>query len=459
MSAGKAGLLLAATAGAAAVAVLSVMALSTGRTAAGAFFVAGALLLLTGLGLSQWLLSLLGGGLKQPVESLGGLSLRNMTRRRGRSLAVIWLLACGVFLVVAVGANRHDPASQASERHSGTGGFEVFGESTVNILHDLNSVDGRNKLGVDADELRGVDIIQLRRYAGDEASCLNLNRVRKPQLLGVNPKRLAALDAFAFTKTIEGARGSDGWGMLEEHFGRDVVPAVGDSDTITWALGKSVGDKIDYVDQKGRQFSVLIVGMIKTSILQGSLVISEEHFVDRFSGVEGYQTFLIDVPEKRLQVVISSLGRTLRDFGLELTPAAEKLAGFIAVENTYLSIFQLLGGLGLVLGSGGVGLVVLRNVLDRRGELAMLRAVGFERNWLKRMIFYEHTAMFSAGLVIGLVSGLVAVGPVLISTGSQVPYLSVALTIAAILMSGMLWIWLAATLGMKGEMLGALRNE
>ncbi|KKL15925.1 hypothetical protein LCGC14_2500710, partial [marine sediment metagenome] len=271
---------------------------------------------------------------------------------------MIWLLACGVFLVVAVGANRHDPASQAGERHSGTGGFEVFGESTVNILHDLNSVDGRARLGVDADELRGVDIIQLRRYAGDEASCLNLNRVRKPQLLGVNPKRLAALDAFAFTKTIESARGSDGWGMLEEHFGRDVVPAVGDSATITWALGKSVGDKIDYVDQKGRPFSVLIVGMIKTSILQGSLVISEEHLVERFPDVEGYRTFLIDVPEKRLQIVISSLGRTLRDFGLELTPATEKLAGFIAVENTYLSIFQLLGGLGLVLGSGGVGLVV-----------------------------------------------------------------------------------------------------
>ncbi len=275
----------------------------------------------------------------------------------------------------------------------------------------------------------------------------------------MNPEQLAALDAFAFTKTIESASRNDGWGMLEEHFGRDVVPAIGDSATITWALGKSVGDKIDYVDQKGRKFSVLIVGMIKTSILQGSLVISEEHFVKRFGGTEGYQTFLIDVPETRGLDVMNSLGRTLRDFGLELVPATEKLAGFFAVENTYLLIFQLLGGLGLVLGSGGVGLVVLRNVLDRRGELAMLRAVGFERNWLKRMIFYEHTAMFSAGVIIGLVAGLVAVGPVLISAGDQVPYLSLALTIAAILLSGLLWIWLAATLAMKGEMLGALRNE
>ena len=122
MPASKAGLLLAATAGAAAVAVLSVMALSTDRTAAGAFFVAGALLLLAGLGLSQWLLSLLGGPLEQPAQSPPGLSLRNMTRPRGRSLTVVWLLACGVFLAVAVGANRHDPASPARQRHAGTGG-------------------------------------------------------------------------------------------------------------------------------------------------------------------------------------------------------------------------------------------------------------------------------------------------------------------------------------------------
>ncbi len=43
-----------------------------------------------------------GGFNRVGMESLAGLSLRNMTRRRGRSLTVVWVLACGVFLVVAV---------------------------------------------------------------------------------------------------------------------------------------------------------------------------------------------------------------------------------------------------------------------------------------------------------------------------------------------------------------------
>ena len=72
---------------------------------------------------------------------------------------------------------------------------------------------------------------------------------------------------------------------------------------------------------------------------------------------------------------------------------------------------MVLGGLGLVLGSIGLGLVVLRNMLERRGELAMLRAVGFDRGRLKRMVFHEHWGLMLAGLVCGVLAAVVAVVP------------------------------------------------
>ena len=62
--------------------------------------------------------------------------------------------------------------------------------------------------------------------------------------------------------------------------------------------------------------------------------------------------------------------RALQDAGLELTPAAQRLNEFNAVQNTYLSTFQVLGGLGLLLGSAGLGVVVLRNVLERAANWA-----------------------------------------------------------------------------------------
>jgi putative ABC transport system permease protein len=423
---------------------------------AGAFFGAGALLLLGGLGASQAVLRI-GAGHARPMVSLRGLGLRNAARRAGRSLAVIALLACGVFLVVAVGANRRNPLAEPQSRSSGTGGFALYGECSVGIVHDLNTEDGRRALGL-ADDLGAVDAVQFRVHEGDDASCLNLNRAQQPRLLGVQPELLKQRGAFTFTAALDQGT-QQGWGLLQMDLGDDVVPAVGDYPTVFWALGKNIGDEVEYIDEMGQAFHVRIVGMLANSVLQGSLVVAEDKFVARFPSVAGYQAFLIDAPSDRLDAVTQGLSSDLKDYGLVLTPAVERLAAFSAVENTYLSIFTVLGGLGLVLGSIGLGLVVLRNMLERRGELAMLRAVGFDRGRLRRMVFDEHWPLCLAGLAWGAIAAVTAVIPALKSPGGQVPYVLLLATIAAIGLSGAAWVWLAATLALRGRLLDALRHE
>ena len=63
-----------------------------------------------------------------------------------------------------------------------------------------------------------------------------------------------------------------------------------------------------------------------------------------------------------------------------------RLAAFQEVQNTYLSIFQLLGGLGLLLGTVGLGMVVLRNALERRSELAELRTPPAQLAAISKML-------------------------------------------------------------------------
>jgi len=448
---------IAAIAAAAAAGLLAIMTTAEGSSAAGAFFGAGALLLIAGLALIQFFLRMLKDRWSKPLASLAGLGLRNSTRRSGRSLAVAGLLACGIFLVIAVGANRHDPLKNAHRRDSGTGGFAIFGQSAIGVVHNLNDKTGRQSIGLDGSNLLNVNVIQLRLHEGDNASCLNLNRAQTPSLLGIQPEQIQG--AFRFTETIKGAGKDDGWLLLSRNHDENVVPAIGDYATIVWALGKSVGDELEYTDEKGRTFRLQIVGMLKNSILQGSLLISEDEFVGRFPSENGYRVFLIDAPPREADKVMDILSAGLTDFGLALTPAAQRLAEFSAVENTYLSIFQLLGGLGLILGSIGLGLVVLRNVLDRRGELAMMQAVGINKIALKRMVLYEHGALCMCGLVCGIIAALVAVGPALSSPAANVPYPSLVLIILAIAISGLVWIWMAATFALSGKLLEALRNE
>ena len=460
-----------------AAAAIVTWALFSGRnTDPGAFFGAGALLLVAGLATASTWLARLAQGATAAHLTLAGLGVRGCARRRKRSLATIALLACGSFVILAIGVFRLDANRDATRRDSGTGGFALIGESTMPVVQDLNTKAGREFYGLSADQLAGVSVVPLRVREGDVASCLNLNRAQKPRLLGVRPELLT--NRFTFASAAKDLDRHQAWQLLHPRSSRreealtensalrappsalpGEVPAIGDANSIQWALGKTIGDTIDYTDEQGRAFKLRLVGAVANSILQGSLLIDEADFTRRFPGESGYRMFLIDAPSNSVAQVSATLTRALQDAGLELTPAAQRLNEFNAVQNTYLGTFQVLGGLGLLLGSAGLGVVVLRNVLERRGELGLLVAVGFRKRLLQRLVMSEHGALLGAGLSIGIVAAAVAVLPAILSPGTQLPYGSLALTLAAVLLNGLLWTWLATGYALRGNLLAALRNE
>jgi ABC-type antimicrobial peptide transport system permease subunit len=468
--------------------VIVIWALLSGRNAdPGVFFGAGALLLVAGLASASAWLGRLARHARATHLTLRGLGVRGCARRRKRSLATIALLACGSFVIVAIGVFRLDANHDATRRDSGTGGFTLIGESTMPIVQDLNTKAGREFYGLGADQLAGVMVIPLRVREGDAASCLNLNRAQKPRLLGVNPELLSG--RFTFANVAKGLDRHRGWELLfargsgrgealtekskvqspkskadlslltSAATGTDEIPAIGDANSIQWALGKKIGDTIEYTDEQGRVFKLRLVGAVANSILQGSLVIDEAEFTRRFPGESGYRMFLMDASSNSVAQISATLSRALQDAGLELTPAAQRLNEFNAVQNTYLGTFQILGGLGLLLGSAGLGVVVLRNVLERRGELGLLVAVGFRRRLLHRLVLSEHGVLLGAGLGLGIAAAAVAVLPAILSPGTQLPYGSLALTLGAVLLNGLLWTWLATGYALRGNLLAALRNE
>lgn len=427
--------------------------------ATSAFFGGGALLLIATLLGCRMLLARLANPTSSSLETVSALGLRNTGRRPRRSIATISLLASGTFLVVAIQANRLTPPKNASLRSSGTGGFALFGRSTLPVLRDLASEAGRDAYALDEDDLADVAIVPLRVRGGDDASCLNLSTAQNPQLIGVQPNLFAQRECFRFTRTLDVADAPDNpWLLLDQDYGEGVVPAIGDGGSVAWALHKKLGDSLQYRDESGRDFQVRIVGTVADSILQGNLVISDHNMLERFPSASGYRMFLIDAPSERTEQVTADLGRALEDIGLELTPTAERLAAFQAVQNTYLWIFQLLGGLGLLLGTVGLGVVVLRNALERRSELAIARAVGFPSGAVRNLVFCEHTVLLGLGLICGVVAATVALLPALLGERG-LPLLPIAGFVGAIALSGVFWVWLASALATRGKLLDGLRGE
>jgi len=461
------------------------VAWATRETKPELFFGAGALLLVAGLlWVRVWTRTLAPG-----KSGLGNTALRALARRPSRSLGTIALLASAAFLIVAIAAMKLDATRNADRRESGTGGFALWGESSLPVIQDLNTAKGQEFYGLNPGDLKDLSFVQLRVRDGDDASCLNLNGAQRPRLLGLKPGQLAERRAFTFTKVLKGLDVTNGWQALStsrNSRGNEApsstsairspqsavdqslltsaatpvleVPAIGDAASIQWALKSSVGGTLDFTDERGQPFKVRIVGAVANSILQGNLLIAEADFVRLFPSESGYRGLLVDAPAAASEPVSAALSRALQDVGLELTPTTRRLAQFNAVQNTYLNTFQILGGLGLLLGSVGLGVVVLRNVQERRGELGLMLALGFEAAALRRLVLIEHVALLLLGLGVGLITALVAVLPSLGAPGSEFPWRSLSLTLALVLANGLIWTVWATSRSLRGRLVDSLRE-
>jgi ABC-type antimicrobial peptide transport system permease subunit len=103
-------------------------------------------------------------------------------------------------------------------------------------------------------------------------------------------------------------------------------------------------------------------------------------------------------------------------------------------------------------------MVVLRNVLERRGELAALRAVGFSVRAVGWLVLSEHGLLLTLGVGGGALAATVAVIPALKSQTSP-PYVLTLLLLIAVAASGLAWAALATAWSLRGRLLEALRDE
>lgn len=441
---------------------------------AGTFFGSGALFLTAGLFATYAWMRATRGGL---VTTLTGLGLRNAARNPLRSLLTVGLLASAAFLIVAVESFRRHARAGDGSPDGPDGGFSLIAETDLPVVRDLNAEPGRNdllnrfeqRLGVkklpavevkervDTAEalLKETRIVALRARAGDDASCLNLYKPRTPRIVGV-PRSLIDRGGFQFDNVEKGHAAAPWQALVDE---KEPYAAFGESNTLTWMLRLGMGGTIEVPDERGANRGLRIAGMMHDSVFQSSLLVSEENFLRLYPGHEGYHLLLIAPPPGRESEVRELLEVGLLDSGIEVTRSADRLAAFLQVENTYLTTFQALGGLGLVLGSLGLAVVLLRAVWERRAELALMRAMGYRQVSIAWLMLVENGLLLLLGLAIGTTAAVLSIIPQLRSGEGSVPWPNLAALFAGVLLTGLLACAAATWSALQAPLVPALRRE
>jgi hypothetical protein len=427
------------------------------------FFASGA----AALTLCLIALALLLGRLHSPPIAVPGvgamlrLGMRSARRNRRRSLLTAGLIASAAFLIVSLEAFRLDPGP-AEDRNSGSGGFSLYAESAAPLPYDLGTPAGREDLGwtqADSPALSAMSVSSFRLRPGDESSCMNLYRPIRPRILGTNDSFISR-GGFDFAQTLakSEAENDNPWTLLNRTFPDGAVPAIADANAVRWQYHLGLGKDLVIQEERGKDVRLRFVALLNNSALQDEIIVADPQFTRLFPSISGRSFFLIGTSHDTIVATEHALEAQLEPFGFDVATAQSRLRNYFAVQNTYISTFQTLGGLGLLLGAAGLAAVLARNVWERRRELALMRTAGFTRASLGLFVIAENFALVLAGMAAGVLSAMLAISPMMMENAS-LPLCRLAVILTSVLVVGLLAGLGAVSRALRAPLIPALRSE
>ncbi len=414
--------------------LLFILSLVSGKNSVSLSFIAGITLFISFiLGIRQYLAFTLN---KERSQN-GNITISRLYYSFYPSQAItpVLFIAAGIFSVFITGANRMDFGAEQLKISGGTGGYQLWAELSVPVKEDLNSLKGRRSLGLDEEELTGLNFIPMKRLSGNDASCLNLNHITVPPLLGLDPAKFISDGSFSFSKSIKTGKAENPWELLNQNPGKNTIYGIADQTVIQWGLKVKIGDTLVLRAENGQPLNIIIAGGLKSSVFQGHMLIGIENFVRFFPSGSGTQVFLAGGDLTKTELYKDVLNDRFQNQGINTETTVGRLETFYQVTNTYLSVFGIFGALGMITGIAGLGFVLLRSYNQRKREFALMLATGFSVAGIRKSILREQVAILVTGVITGVVSAIVATLPSLIDN-PDIPWLFLAGMAVAIIFTG-----------------------
>ncbi|HEX8220711.1 MAG TPA: FtsX-like permease family protein [Chloroflexia bacterium] len=117
--------------------------------------------------------------------------------------------------------------------------------------------------------------------------------------------------------------------------------------------------------------------------------------------------FLRAKPGEDLQALRRSLGSAFLENGMEPVIISERLRQTQAVSSGLTGLLQGFMTLGLFVGIAALGVISTRAVVERRQQIGVLRAIGYQRRMVAMSFLLESSFISMLGILIGVVLGLI----------------------------------------------------
>lgn len=266
-------------------------------------------------------------------------------------------------------------------------------------------------------------------------------------------------DVMVISATLaEGAPGD--FGPPAASVGGTALNGTFDAPTVTLEIGN------------GETRTVRVIGVIddKFSMLFGAFMgvpTSDAIFTDAGSLPTSY--YLMTSDGVSPSDVARNVEVKLLPFGAVATDLDQQMKDDQATQQSFMYVLQGFMGLGLIVGIAAVGVIAYRAVVERRQQIGMLRALGFQRGMVQQSFVLESAIVVILGVLAGAVFGLILAYSLMTSdnftegSGGDVsfiiPWSTIIVTLLLSIVAALLMSWIPARQASRVIPAEALRYE
>jgi putative ABC transport system permease protein len=273
-------------------------------------------------------------------------------------------------------------------------------------------------------EKRGVDLLIVRAGSSERLSSSIPQQVGEQVrgIAGVRAVSPGLMDVVSFEEANLASVPLQGWAAdsflfdgLKILSGRRLESGDDKGVMLGMVLAKNLGKKVgDTLEIAGREFKIVGIFESFNVFENGSaamLIHSLQTLMDRPNQVTGFQVVLDNAPDKkelieRVRREINALrSPSGQPWGIEAIPTVDYVNSTSQIRLAQAMAWTT-SIIALVIGAIGVLNTMIMSVLERTREIGILRAIGWRKVRVVRLILYESLLLSIAGAVVGIVSAV-----------------------------------------------------
>jgi putative ABC transport system permease protein len=431
-------------------------------------------------------ISRLGGIFRSRLSSIRlGIAYPGAARgRTGMTVAMFSLIVFSLVTIATINLN----FSNAFLSDASTAGWDVRG-STVNAAQFEDFETTLQQRGVDTSDYEAVGVLTApsttevhARVPGEDVNEQENEGWKKARVLGMDAGYITATN-WDFGNRAEGYESDQ---AILDALMNDANVAIVDSFTVSGGDDMDSGDDslaipnidldeetfapvtIELEDADGEVDEVTIIGVLDPSLSSFEGIYTNQATTDAIYGrpeLTSYQVQLAS--DDRSEEVAREIEAALLPYGVQGTSIQAILEEDQQENNGFFLILQAFMGLGMLVGVAAIGVIAFRNVVDRRQQIGVLRALGFQQNQVSLSFLIESAFIVGLGVVSGTALGLTLARNLMTSgeiaeAGNidfVVPWDTVSIVLALAVGAALLMTWLPARQASRIAPAEALRYE